>query len=133
MCRRIFDMNVSKGVDVAEGGFGEKVRVKRQEKRLTQAELAKKAGITQATISRIESGEVAQLGSEKLKGLAGALSVSVDFLVGKIDRMGFDESLINDETAKVVFRGYEKLSEEKKRQLLDYVKFLVTQEKSKRG
>lgn len=115
------------------GGFGEKVRVKRQEKGLTQGELAKKAGITQATISRVESGEVLQLGSDKLRGLAKALDVSVDFLVGKIDRMEFDDSLINDQTAKVIFRGYEKLSEKRKRQVLEYVEFLVKQEKSKRG
>lgn len=126
-------MNANKGVDVVVGGFGEKVRVKRQEKGLTQGELAKKAGITQATISRVESGEVLQLGSDKLRGLAKALDVSVDFLVGKIDRMEFDDSLINDQTAKVIFRGYEKLSEERKRQVLEYVEFLVKQEKSKRG
>lgn len=130
---RIIDMNVNKGVDVAEGGFGEKVRVKRQEKSLTQAELAKKAGITQATISRVESGEMLQLGSDKLRSLAKALDVSVDFLVGKIDRMEFHDSLINDQIAKVIFRGYEKLSEERKRQVLEYVEFLVKQEKSKRG
>ena len=126
-------MNANKGVDVVVGGFGEKVRVKRQEKGLTQGELAKKAGITQATISRVESGEVLQLGSDKLRGLAKALDVSVDFLVGKIDRMEFDDSLINDQTAKVIFRGYEKLSEKRKRQVLEYVEFLVKQEKSKRG
>lgn len=118
---------------MADSGFGEKVRVKRLEKGMTQAELAKKAGITQATISRVESGEVLQLGSNKLTGLAKTLDVSVDFLVGKIDRMEFDDSLINDQTAKVIFRGYEKLSEERKKQVLEFVDYLVTKEKSKRG
>lgn len=112
--------------------LAEKVRVKREEKGMTQAELAKKSGLTQATISRIESGEVRQLKSDAIRLLAKALDVSTDFLVGDMPRMKFDETLKADETAQVIFRGYEKLSEEKRRQLKDYVSFLLEQEKLKK-
>jgi transcriptional regulator with XRE-family HTH domain len=112
--------------------LGEKVRVKREEMKLTQAELAKKSGITQATISRIESGEVTQLRSDKLKGLAQTLGVTVDFLVGKKERMEFNDALAADENAKIIFRGYEKLPDERRKQLRDFVNWLIEQEK-KRG
>lgn len=111
--------------------IGEKVRVKRAEKGMTQAELAKAAKITQATVSRLESDEVTQLKSDKLRSLANALGVSVDFLIGERPQMGFDETLAHDEKAKVIFRGFEKLSEERRQELLDYVNFLLGQEKKR--
>jgi len=46
--------------------------------------------------------------------------------------MKFDETLKADDTAQVIFRGYEKLSKEKRDQLKDYVNFLLNQEKSKK-
>ena len=107
-----------------------KVRVKREEKGYNQAELAKRTGLTQATISRLESGEVRQLKSEAIKSLAKALGVSVDFLVGDMPKMSFDDTLKADETAQVIFRGYEKLTEEKRQQLKDYVEFLLKRHKS---
>ena len=113
--------------------LAEKVRVKREEKRMTQSKLAKKSGLTQATISRIESGEVKQLKSEAIKALAKALDVTEDFLMGDMPRMSFDETLRADDTAQVIFRGYEKLSEEKRRDLKDYVTFMVDQERKKKS
>ncbi len=116
---------------MSEPTLADKIRVKRLEKGMNQAELAKAAGLAQATISRLESGEVTQLKSNKLLGLAKALGVSVDFLVDKRQRMEFDETLANDEKAKVLFRGFEDLSEERRKQLLDYVKFLLAQQTGK--
>jgi transcriptional regulator with XRE-family HTH domain len=107
-----------------------KIRVKREELGLTQAELAKKTGLTQATISRLESGEVRQLKSEAIKSLARALGVSLDFLMGDKSRMDFDETLKSNENAQVIFRGFEKLSEEKRKQLREFVEFLLKREKT---
>jgi len=109
----------------------DKVRVKREEKGLKQADLAKISGLTQATISRIESGEIQHLRADKIKALAKALDVTVDFLVGSVERMSFDDTLKADETAQVIFRGYEKLSEEKRKQVKEYVEFLLKQRKKR--
>jgi len=109
--------------------FAEKVRVKRQELRLTQAELAKKARLTQATVSRIESGEVKELKSEAVRRLAKALQVSVDYLVGERLKPEFNEALEHDESAKTIFRGYEQLSTERRKELREYVEFLVDKQK----
>lgn len=109
-----------------------KVKFKREEKGFTQAELAKRTGLTQATISRLESREVRQLKSEAIKSLASALGVSIDFLVGDKAKMGFDETLKSDENAQVIFRGFEKLSDEKRQQLREFVEFLLKREKSEK-
>jgi hypothetical protein len=55
-----------------------------------------------------------------MKSLARALGVTTDFLVGEMPRMSFDETLRSDETAEVIFRGYEKLTDEKRRQAKEY-------------
>ncbi|MDO4920962.1 MAG: helix-turn-helix transcriptional regulator [Phascolarctobacterium sp.] len=48
---------------------------------ITQAELAKKAGVTRATISRIESGEEVEVKISTLENLARVLQCNVsDFL-----------------------------------------------------
>lgn len=112
--------------------LSEKVKVKREEMGLTQAELAKKADLTQATISRIENGEVEQLKSVALRSLARALGTTVDFLVGNMPKMDFDDTLKADEDAKIIFRGYEKLDKEQKEQLKSFVKFLLDQEKKRK-
>lgn len=114
---------------MGDAKFGEKVKVKREEKGLTQAQLAMSSGLTQATISRIESGQVTQLLSDGLKRLAAALGVTVDFLIGKKDRMEAQELLEADNTAKAIFRGYENLSEERRKDLQDYVEFLLNQQR----
>jgi transcriptional regulator with XRE-family HTH domain len=70
---------------LARGGFaksrmrvklrpGEMVRALRQKNELTQADLAARSGLTQATISSIENERV-QLGVERAKSLARALHV----------------------------------------------------------
>jgi len=108
-----------------------KVKIKREEKEITQAELAKKSGLTQATISRIESGELKQIKSEAIRSLAKALGVTADFLIGDLPKMEFDDTLRADETAKVIFRGYEKLSENERKAIMDFVEYLVSKKKKK--
>ena len=113
--------------------LSEKIRVKREEKGLTQKELAHKCGLTQATISRLESGEVKQLKTEAIKALAKALGVTTDFLVGDMPKMSFDDTLRADDTAQIIFRGYEKLPEDKRQQVREFVEFLIRQERAKKS
>ena len=66
--------------------LGSKIRELRLARGLNQRQLADAAHLTQATISRIEQGKIYQLKSSALAGLAAALDVSVDSLIGKTDR-----------------------------------------------
>ena len=62
--------------------LGRTLKALRQKQSLNQKALSALSGVSQATISRIETGRVRQLRSSALKNLADALGVSVDFLIG---------------------------------------------------
>ena len=47
-------------------------------------------------------------------------------------RMEFDDTLKSDETAQVIFRGFEKLSTKKRQELSNFVNYLLQQEESKK-
>lgn len=109
----------------------EKVRQTREKLGMNQKRLAEASGITQATISRIESGQVKELKSEALKRLARALGVTVDYLVDKTDKLTPNDIVHSDPTAQYIFKCYEKLSATGRRQLENFVRFLEEQEKKK--
>ena len=62
--------------------LGEKVKELRKKRGINQRKLAKTAGVTQATISLIETSSVKDIRPGTLKGLAAALGVSIGCLVG---------------------------------------------------
>ena len=62
--------------------LGRTLKALRQKQSLNQKALSALSGVSQATISRIETGRVRQLRSSALKNIADALGVSVDFLMG---------------------------------------------------
>jgi len=105
------------------------LRLKRE---MNQKDLADATGIKQATISRIESGEIEGPRLGVLSSLANALGVTVDFLVGQTDEMTPSDILKTNPKAKYLFRGYEKLSEEGKKDLRDFLGWLEQREKKEK-
>jgi transcriptional regulator with XRE-family HTH domain len=65
--------------------LGARVEAMRKLRGLSQDELAKQAQITQGLLSRIEHDKTRNPGANALKGLARALGVSIDYLVGLYD------------------------------------------------
>jgi len=102
-----------------------------RKKGLNQTQLAETSGITQATMSRILQGEVEDVRMETLDKLARALAVSVDYLLGRTKQVGVAEALEADDRASAIFRGYQKLSDKKRDQLREFVRFL--EQKDKKG
>ena len=109
--------------------LGEKIKELREKKGMNQKQVAEASGITQATISRIEKGKVKQLKSEALKRLAEALGTTVDYLVDRKENLTPEELANVDENVTYLFRGYEKLPSEARKQLIDFVQFLEGKEK----
>lgn len=62
--------------------LGDRIKKLRVIRSWNQADLAIASKITQATISRLESGKTKQLKSDGLKRLAKSLCTSTDYLVG---------------------------------------------------
>ena len=110
--------------------LADKVKELRQKLGWNQATLAQKSGITQATISRIESGKVTQPRMGQLHKLADALGATIDYLAGDSIQMSFDD-LLRDKKAQVVFRGWGSLSTAQKQQLAELVRFFEQQEEKK--
>ena len=61
--------------------IGEKIRNKRKELNLTMLEVAEKTGVSEATVSRWESGDIANMRRDKIVSLASALQVSPSYLM----------------------------------------------------
>lgn len=64
-------------------GWGDRVRRLREARGWSQDDLAERAGTTQAQVSRIEAGRHPNARTDTLWGLADALGVSLDMLVGR--------------------------------------------------
>jgi len=60
--------------------LGERIRTLRKQKGLTQAELAEKAGISRATLSKLENGLIAQISVVTLAEILNALGYELDII-----------------------------------------------------
>ena len=67
-----------------------KIRYARLAKDMTQEELAKRSGVSRATIIGLESGKITNAKTETLRKIASALGVTVDSLF-------FDDSVSQSE------------------------------------
>lgn len=109
--------------------IGDLLKIQRKKLDMNQRQLAKASGITPATISRLESGQVKELKSEALKRLADALNVTVDYLLGRIAGPDISNIAQLDPNLEYILRVYEKLSFKRRAELRDFVSFLEQQEK----
>ena len=75
--------------------LSDRLREIRKQRGLTQKELEACSGVPQNTISRIEIGSVQEISTRTLIGLARALQVSTDHL------LGLDEPTVEEPTAPV--------------------------------
>jgi len=104
--------------------FGERLRRIREEKRLSQSELAEKSGFQPSAISHFESGRRAP-SFDNLKKLADALAVTIDFLLGR-------ETVpaTAGPVAQKLFRNFERMSAEDQDDLAKFAALLA--EKNRR-
>ncbi len=61
--------------------FKDKIKKRRLELGLTLEDIAKLVGVTAPTIQRYESGEIKNVGKDKIKDLADALNLSPSYLM----------------------------------------------------
>jgi transcriptional regulator with XRE-family HTH domain len=111
--------------------FKDRLRQARDSRGLSQVELASKTGMQSAAISHFETGQRSP-SFENLRKLADALSVSVDYLLGRIDEEQHGHGLAAVPRAQQLFRHAEKLSEEGFSQLEAMAQMLRDREEKKR-
>jgi transcriptional regulator with XRE-family HTH domain len=89
--------------------FGEYIKNLRNEARLSQRKLAEKSGVSNAEISRLETGERKKPSPIVLKSIAPFLDVTYEDLLQKagyieevIDHKGFTENIYKDEDGNLI-------------------------------
>ncbi|WP_262432529.1 helix-turn-helix domain-containing protein [Qingrenia yutianensis] len=111
--------------------INEKIKNRRIELGLTMLEVAKKVGVSEATVSRWESGDIANMRRDKIVLLANALQVPPSFIMDLEE----DEPKpvdLDKELEGVRFALYtetEELTDDDKQAVLDFVRFLKSKNK----
>lgn len=117
-----------------------KINIKelRKNNGLTMKDVAKKVGVSEATISRWESGQIANMKRDKIALLADTLHINPSDILG-IDehRHGYytdpevaalaEEARTNPEL-RILFSAAKNISKENMQKTLEYIKFLKSQE-----
>ena len=103
--------------------FLKRLRKAREDKKLSQSELAKKAGFQPSAISHFETGKRSP-SFANLKKLADALEVTVDYLLGRAEKpknQGLE--------AEALFRDFSKLSEPDRKAIAQMTRALADKDK----
>ena len=108
------------------GIFSERLRRTREDKGLSQGDLAHKSGLQPSAISHFESGRRSP-SFDNLKRLADALAVTIDYLMGR-------ESTPKSAgpAAQQLFRNFEQLSAEDQDNLSTFADFLAKKNKDRK-
>lgn len=93
--------------------IGFRISNARRYRNLNQKELAKKAGVTEASLSRYEN-EIREPRSQALTQIADALEVSTDYLLGFSDEMEIKNNklsdMYSDDIENIIKEAEEKIS-----------------------
>jgi len=76
--------------------MGKQIATHRKKLNLSQAELARKADISRATLDALENGRAGELGFSKLTKLLAALGLELKLQTGSLHRPTLDELLEED-------------------------------------
>ena len=103
--------------------IGTRIRNLREQKGITQAELAKKIMVDKSVMNRIEIG-TRLVRNDELLSLAHVFNVSTDFLLGNKSKNGDDSVLTNDmnqflSQAQIIFDGNAVNLSDKDRDILE--------------
>lgn len=106
--------------------FGEKLRAIRENRKLSQEQLADILGSSKQVISRYENGRNPNI--LVAKQFAEKLNIPIVNLVDDNVDVFSVETLSESELDNQIIKVFDRLSEEKQKQALDYLAFLASQE-----
>jgi transcriptional regulator with XRE-family HTH domain len=111
----------------APSPFPDILRKTREEKGLSQADLAEKTGFQPSAISHFEAGRRSP-SFDNLRRLADALSVTIDFLLGRQP-----DPQPAGPAAEQLFRNFEQMTSEDQDTLNSFAKMLAEKNKNRPG
>jgi transcriptional regulator with XRE-family HTH domain len=80
--------------------IGIEIATRRKALRLTQSELAQKAGVSRATLDALENGRCGELGFSKVTNILTALGLELKLQAANLRRPTLDELLEEDRHAQ---------------------------------
>ena len=109
-----------------ENGIGKRLYERRKELSLTQKQIADYVGVTEATVSRWESGEIGNMRRDKIANLARVLKVSPLLIMGLSDETEQSDSprLPKNRDETKLLDGYRALDDSKRQTLFSMLAFL---------
>ncbi len=84
--------------------IGSRIAERRKTLKLSQAELARKAGVSRATLDALENGRAGELGFSKLTRLLSALGLELALQTASSQRPTLDELMQEDRDDKSLDR-----------------------------
>ena len=96
--------------------IGSKIRTKRKELSLTQAELAKKIGLTESSISKYEAGKIETMPTSTVDRICKVLHIAPAELLGLTPQKAFEYDL------KEIIKSANDLPDDVKTDLLELLK-----------
>jgi transcriptional regulator with XRE-family HTH domain len=103
--------------------FGDRIKELRTKEGLTLDQLAQKTGSSKSYIWELENKNPPRPSAEKLSSIAGALGVTIDYLIGSDD-----QTLVQAEDT-AFFRQYSSLPEKTRRQIREMARILDTKKR----
>ncbi len=113
----------------------ERIRKRRSEIKKNLADVAEEIGINTATLSRYESGEIQNMGIDKVEPLAKALQCSTGYIMGWTESIGDSSQssihneemvkIIHDKKAEPVFKVLQ--NENLRQRLISYARYLLSE------
>jgi transcriptional regulator with XRE-family HTH domain len=84
--------------------IGDRIAERRKTLKLSQAELARKAGLSRATLDALENGRAGELGFSKVTKLLAALGLELTLRTASSQRPSLDELMQEDRDDKSLDR-----------------------------
>ncbi len=103
--------------------IGKKLYARRKELSLTQKQIADYVGVTEATVSRWESGEIDNMRRDKIANLARVLKVSPLLIMGLTEEETQSDSknFVSDTDETRLLDGYRELNDDDKNFVLGMI------------
>lgn len=109
---------------------GERIRERRKELGITADVLAEKIGVSRSTMFRYENGYIEKMPMNNLVPIARALHTTVGYLMGWEEEKNAPATESDDECEREAIRYFGNLSEERKAEALNYLRYLATNEEN---
>lgn len=104
--------------------IGEKIKCRRKELNLTMLDIAKLTGVSEATVSRWESGDIANMRRHRIIALANALQVSPAYLMGWDELPDKAEQSEEEAENEELFNIFSSLPEDRQQIVADLIRTL---------